>query len=45
MTRRWVGLVVHVSVAHLCDYLMTFASVAVEQTGSTAHLGGNFSDD
>ncbi len=37
------GLVVHVSVAHpFCDYLSDICFRAVEQTGTTAHLGGNF---
>ncbi len=37
------GLVVHVSVAHpFCDYLSDICFRAVEQTGATAHLGGNF---
>ena len=37
------GLVVHVSVAHpFCDYLSDICYRAVEQTGATAHLGGNF---
>ena len=37
------GLVVHVSVAHpFCDFLSDICFRAVEQTGATAHLGGNF---
>ena len=37
------GLVVHVSVAHpFCGYLSDICFRAVEQTGTTAHLGGNF---
>ena len=37
------GLVVHVSVAHpFCDYLSDICFRAVEQTGATAHMGGNF---
>ncbi len=37
------GLVVHVSVAHpFCNFLSDICFRAVEQTGATAHLGGNF---
>jgi len=37
------GLVVHVSVARpFCDLLSDICFKAVEQTGATAHMGGNF---
>ncbi len=37
------GLVVHVSVAHpFCEFLSGICFRAVEQTGTAAHLGGNF---